>query len=929
MALKKGLFLRIEDFARRRYGVVFAVTILLVLASSLIGKRLRLDGDILNLVPKGNRVVNTFRRSLSDFGSLDYLLVLLEAPSRAKPAPAPATTAATGSDAEMTEDGFVPADSDEEEDDTRSVEELQSFADILAARLQKLPSVRYVEYKLDTGGPFFGFLRKNQMLFLPPSKLDAVAEKFSDQGIEAQTAENIRQLTGPASPLAKRILEADPLQITPLLFEAVLRNRGPIRFDVSAGYYATKDGRALLVIVKPVKPNQDLTFTKTLVAEVNEAIRGAREEFAREVLGADAPAATAAAVLPGTNPTFPQRALTSLTGFSWTPAAKPPTAVEARIPAVSLGGGYVIALEDSGLIMQDMVRNGVLSFLVIVLLYYYCYRRFAAIAYSAVPLMVGQALTLAVASIFLRQLNSATTGFTAMLMGLGTDFTIVMYGRYIEERHRGLPLDAAMQKVFGSSAFGVFTGAVTSAGTFYAMCITEYKGLKDFGFLVGSGILLCMVAILFLLPAMIAWNDGRERKKPITERLYLHSFHFERIMIWSTRHPTPVLVGSLLVTLFAGYHAWNVEFSDSVQDLRSPNNKGVRIQETIAKEFGASFNPMMVVAKGPDVDTMMARNRAANRQLDDFVKDGTLLGYESIFTYLPAPDDQKAVIATLQEHAEDRFNVARIDKTFRAALDRHGFRAGAYDAYLGSLPAMLHPERPVTIADLEAAGLDRFVRRYVHQEEDGSWTSVTYIFPSDPKAKRVVPAKLVRALDKPEDGIEITGTNIASAELRRIFKRDAWRAVILGIALVTVLLWLDFKSVWLTMLANMQVLLGVLWMLAAMHLFGIKMNFVNAFVTCMILGVGIDYGIHLIHRITQEGLDNPTGLLETGKAVVMAALTNVAGFGTIGLSNYPGLKSMGIVCAIGSVTCLLTALTTLPAVLIATKTRVTPHEPAD
>jgi predicted RND superfamily exporter protein len=920
---KKGLFLRIEDFARRRYGVVFAVTAVLVLASTLIGKRLRLDGDILNLVPKGNRVVNTFRQSLQDFGSLDYLLVLLEAPKRSKPATAaaaraaaaapaaPAPPAATGGAGPadgaagpgdvMTEDGFVPADSDAEEDDSQAIEDLQAFADILAARLQALPSVRYVEYKLDTRGPFFDFLRRNQMLFLPPAKLDAVAEKFSDAGIERQTAENIRQLTGPASPLAKKILEADPLQISPLLFEAVLRNRGPIRFDLSAGYYATKDGKALLVIVKPVKPNQDLTFSKTLVAEVHEAIRGAREEFARDVLGAP----------PGT------------------PDAKEAGALEARFPSVDLGGGYIIALEDSGLIMQDMVRNGILSFVVIVLLYYFCYRRFAAIAYSAVPLMVGQALTLAVAYIFLRQLNSATTGFTAMLMGLGTDFTIVMYGRYIEERHKGLPLDAALQKVMGSSAFGVFTGAITSAGTFYAMCITEYKGLRDFGFLVGSGILLCMVAILFLLPAMIAWNDGvRKRKKPVTGRLYLHSFGFERIMIWSTRHPTPVLVGSLLVTLFAGWHAWNVEFSDSVQDLRSPNNKGVRIQEKIAKEFGASFNPMMVVAKGPDVDTMMARNRDANRLLDAFVKDGTLLGYESIFTYLPPSEDQHAVIATLGEHVHDRFDVDRIERTFRAALTRHGFREGAYDAYLASLPATLHPERPVTLADLEAAGLDRFVRRYVHQEEDGSFTSVTYIFPSDPKAKRVAPPNLVRALDRPQEGIEITGVNIASAELRRIFKRDAWRAVMLGIAIVTVLLWLDFRSVWLTTLANMQVFLGVIWMLAAMHLCGIKMNFVNAFVTCMILGVGIDYGIHIIHRITQEGLDNPHGLLETGKAVVMAALTNVAGFGTIGLSNYPGLKSMGIVCAIGSVTCLLTALTTLPAMLIATKTRVTPHEPA-
>src|SRR6185503_3322260 len=132
--VKKGLFLRIEDFARRRYGVVFATTGLLVLASTLLGTRLRLDGDILNLVPRGNRVVNTFRVALRDFGSLDYLLVLLEAPKRPKPAAARGTDAGSPSAGTagpgdlMTEDGFVPADDGEEEDDSQAVEELQAFA---------------------------------------------------------------------------------------------------------------------------------------------------------------------------------------------------------------------------------------------------------------------------------------------------------------------------------------------------------------------------------------------------------------------------------------------------------------------------------------------------------------------------------------------------------------------------------------------------------------------------------------------------------------------------------------------------------------------------------------------------------------------------------------------------------------------------------
>jgi predicted RND superfamily exporter protein len=55
--------------------------------------------------------------------------------------------------------------------------------------------------------------------------------------------------------------------------------------------------------------------------------------------------------------------------------------------------------------------------------------------------------------------------------------------------------------------------------------------------------------------------------------------------------------------------------------------------------------------------------------------------------------------------------------------------------------------------------------------------------------------------------------------------------------------------------------------------------------------------------------------LETGKAVVMAALTNIAGFGTLTLGNYPALRSFGIVALYGSLTCLFTALTLVPALM--------------
>jgi len=233
--VKQGLFLRIEELARRRYRLVFLVTIALCLLSLLLGRNLTLDGDVLNLVPRDNRVINTFREALKDFGSLDYLLLLVEGRRG------------------------------------QTVEELQEFADLLAARLQAVPDIQYVEHKIDTSGPFFSFFRTNQILFLPPARLDDLQARFTDPAIRAQVQENFRQLTGPSSFIVKQLLEQDPFQVSSLVFNEVLRSKGPLKVDLSSGYFLSKDGGALLIIAKPVKPAQDTAFDKRLMEQVRRA----------------------------------------------------------------------------------------------------------------------------------------------------------------------------------------------------------------------------------------------------------------------------------------------------------------------------------------------------------------------------------------------------------------------------------------------------------------------------------------------------------------------------------------------------------------------------------------------------------------------------------------------------------------------------------
>ena len=97
------------------------------------------------------------------------------------------------------------------------------------------------------------------------------------------------------------------------------------------------------------------------------------------------------------------------------------------------------------------------------------------------------------------------------------------------------------------------------------------------------------------------------------------------------------------------------------------------------------------------------------------------------------------------------------------------------------------------------------------------------------------------------------------------------------------------------------------------------MNFMNIFVTTMIIGIGVDYGVHVLHRYL-EVRDLPDaefeqGLQETGKAVVAAALSTIVGFGSITFSHYPALISTGKVAILGTLSTSLIAITLLPTFL--------------
>jgi len=296
------------------------------------------------------------------------------------------------------------------------------------------------------------------------------------------------------------------------------------------------------------------------------------------------------------------------------------------------------------------------------------------------------------------------------------------------------------------------------------------------------------------------------------------------------------------------------------------------------------------------------------------VKDRVISSYQAITTFVPPHRQQREVMALLASRSTDSFNVGRITGTFRSALAENGFRPESYDRYLELFRQTLAPKEPIALDQLGNEDLQRLTSRFVKQS-NGRWTSVIYLYPAGPRWPRDVPPRLLQVAER-HPGDTLTGVNLVSGTLRRIVKADAVRATAIGFVVVLILMGIAFRTVKMTALSFVPFLAGTAGMLGFMALLGLEFNFMNIFVALMIISCGTDYAVYMQQRYLENPRKFRDTAHETGKAVVMAALTTIVGYGSFALSAYPGLRSIGYASTFGIGLSGLAAITLLPAILV-------------
>ena len=785
--------------------------------------------------------------------------------------------------------------------EAHSAFEAGKAADALAARLSTRSDL-FERVQLAGGGEFF---QRNALLYLDVPELEALADRLA--AVQPFLAEIAR--------------DASVVGISDLLGKAVQAQRegNDVGMDlagaldrVSTAVEAAQAGRAA------PDPWGDALIGGSLSEEARHRVIALRPNSKfNELL-------------------FAEPAVQAIRAAARDAGLTPERGVRVRIT-----GAEVLNYEELRVVESEGKKLALAALALFTGATFFAVRSLRVLVALVASLVVSLIWSNAFAAAAIGHLNQVSATFNVLIIGLGGELGIHFCMRYAELAAKGRSRTDALGETGASMGSALFSSAVTTAIGFLVFWPTDYRGVAELGLIAGAGVLLSLASSLTLLPALLALGArthpyfaapslpfaGRLRHVPVT---------YARPIRWAA---FAVGVGSLALIPRAS-------FDHNPVNLRDPSTESVQAFQDLLQQ--SSTSPWTVDLVEPDLATAQAK--AAELAKLPFVESA-----QTLVDYVPDRQAEKRAIldtmAFLVPPVAERGAPPDV-ATQIAALGRleTALAAGAgqdADARLDASEARLRAALGRLRAALAAAPSPGHLLGRVQTNVVGSLIEqlgelTESLSPDDvvletlpPELREMMLADDGRArvtvipkrdlndsvnLEEFVDGVlavapEGTGPAVGLIEWGRVTSGAMKQAMLFGFVATALFLFLLWRNWWDTALAFFPLGLAGLATCAALVGLGWHFDFANVIVLPMLLGMGIDNGVHLVHRHRTNPEEEDVLATSTARAVWFAALTTVLSFGSLAFASHRGMASLGRLLTLGVAATLICYVVVLPAVL--------------
>lgn len=624
--------------------------------------------------------------------------------------------------------------------------------------------------------------------------------------------------------------------------------------------------------------------------------------------------------------------------------------VSSRHPETKIGltGLPIMENDEMRASQSSMTWASILSMVGVTLLFIAGFGGLRHAMLANVALLIGMAWAFGFVTLSIGHLNILSVSFTVTLIGIGIDYGVHYIARYMQLREQKLDVRTALVQTSGSIGPAITTGAVTTAISFFAAGFTEFTGIAELGIIAGGGLLFCALAQLFILPPLVALVDQSSFGGRMPAPLPVH-----RWIAPVMKFPRIVLVVTVIGSVFVSYGVKDLWYDHNLLNLQPEGLESVKLEQELLEkcnqsvwyalsiadsreellELKARFLKLPTVERTEEIVSLLPVDHATKQPIIERIQQrlaglperppviavdrpehlGRVLAHTQ---ELIAAEQSGAVAARQFEEVRNQLRKLPLGDCYATLSHFQQQMAGDLLSRLYALKNMADPEPP-RLSDLPSSLVDRFVGQHgKHLLKIYGRGNIWDMQSLD----RFV--KDVRTVDPRVTGNPLQA-HAASLQMKKSYEQSA----IYALVIILVVLWMDFRNLGDVILASLPLGLGVLLMFGLLGYWGVPLNPANMIALPLILGIGVDYGVHIVHEYHEQR--GPYRMSSsTAVAVFVDSLTTIVGYGALMVASHRGLQSLGRVLTIGVSTCFFCSVVMLPALLAwLSRNRVATEEP--
>ncbi|MEM9597796.1 MAG: MMPL family transporter [Acidobacteriota bacterium] len=731
---------------------------------------------------------------------------------------------------------------------------LVAAVDGLATRLGGSAEVAAVRRGLEPEDEafFYRFVARRAPLLLPEAALGDLEARLSPERIRARARQLRSLLRTPAGGAQKRLLAVDPLGLVADL--PGLSAAAGARVDPWTGGFRSNSGDAAMLMLTPRGSELDAAGGRELWRQ----LRTAFEEVAAEV--------------------------------------DPGGRAGLRFHAV---GGPLYAAQDEATLRRDLqwtVAGSALACALVLRLVFGAWRLPVALL---VALGTALAWTAGALGLVLGRLSAVSLGFSAVLVGLGVDYGIHGGAHVRRALLGGADGATALRSAWRHAGAGIATTALTTAAGFATLAVAHFRPLRELGVVVAIGILAVLLASVTAGAAVVVQGAGGA---PGRVWGWLERWT-TRVVLGAAGRPRLVLALAAVLTAASAVGLLRLELSADPRALRPEDHPALAAEALLGERFDVGLDGWTVVVRGDDLPEALDRSAAVEALLES--AGGGRVEVTSAGDWLAAGSGLRERLRRLGE-----MPFAAAADSLEAALLEEGLAPRGFAAGLDALRAFgtgLDPGAPGR-GDWPD-GLSELVR----DSPDGGTLAALRVrvprglWPEGP------PEELLGAIDTAAPGAGVAAATRLGAEMRSLAGQDLRRLAWVAATWVLLVVWLSFRGRPVrAALSLLPVTLGSIWVLGAWGALGRPLDLLGLAVVPMLLGIGIDDGLHAVHG-ARGGVGLIASVRSAALAMTVTTVTTCIGFGSLALSSVPGLRNGGLLVCAGVLACLGATLLVLPA----------------